>query len=53
MPGPPACLTDINLKIEDGEFVLITGASGSGKSTVCRCFNGLVPIFTAGNSKGG
>jgi len=41
-------LRDINLRIEDGEFVLITGPSGGGKSTLCRCFNGLVPHFYGG-----
>ena len=39
-------LRNINLTIEDGQFVLITGASGGGKSTLCRCFNGWCPIFT-------
>jgi len=41
-------LQSVNLTIEDGEFVLITGASGGGKSTLCRCFNGLVPHFYGG-----
>jgi len=38
-------LNKINLTIEDGHFVLLTGASGGGKSTLCRVFNGLVPHF--------
>jgi len=41
-------LQSVSLTIEDGEFVLITGASGGGKSTLCRCFNGLVPHFYGG-----
>jgi len=41
-------LRDINLRIDDGEFVLITGPSGGGKSTLCRCLNGLVPYFYGG-----
>ena len=41
-------LEDIDLRIDDGEFVLITGTSGGGKSTLCRCFNGLVPHFYGG-----
>ena len=45
-------LNKINLTIGDGQFVLITGASGGGKSTLCRCFNGLVPHFYGGKISG-
>ena len=45
-------LQDVNLAIEGGEFVLITGPSGGGKSTLCRCFNGLVPHFYGGTVGG-
>ena len=31
-----AALTDINLSIDYGEFVFLTGASGAGKSTLIR-----------------
>ncbi|WP_053219924.1 phosphonate ABC transporter ATP-binding protein [Virgibacillus senegalensis] len=34
-------LSDINLTFEQGEFVCILGKSGSGKSTMIRCINGL------------
>ncbi|MBE0479967.1 MAG: ABC transporter ATP-binding protein [Dehalococcoidia bacterium] len=47
-----AALRDINLCIEDGEFVLITGPSGCGKSSLCRCFNGLIPHFYGGTIAG-
>lgn len=40
------------LTIEDGEFVLITGPSGGGKSTLARCFNGLIPHFHGGKISG-
>jgi energy-coupling factor transport system ATP-binding protein len=45
-------LTDINLKIEPGEFILLTGPSGCGKTTFCRCLNGLIPHFYNGEIKG-
>jgi len=45
-------LRNINLTIGDGQFVLITGASGGGKSTLCRVFNGLVPHFYGGKIGG-
>ena len=38
-------LTDINLNIEDGEFVLICGDSGCGKTTMTKLINGLIPHF--------
>ena len=45
-------LRNVTLTIEDGEFILITGPSGGGKSTLCRCFNGLVPHFYGGTISG-
>ncbi|HVO36646.1 MAG TPA: ATP-binding cassette domain-containing protein [Candidatus Acidoferrum sp.] len=45
-------ITDVNLRIEKGEFTLITGPSGCGKTTLCRCFNGLIPHFYQGEYKG-
>ena len=35
-------LQDINLKIEDGEFIGIIGHTGSGKSTLVQHLNGLI-----------
>lgn len=34
-------LKNINLHIEDGEFVVIIGHNGSGKSTLSKLFNGI------------
>ncbi|MCR5581020.1 MAG: ABC transporter ATP-binding protein [Pseudobutyrivibrio sp.] len=45
-------LTNINLKIEQGEFVLLVGESGCGKTTITRVLNGLIPSFYMGNLEG-
>lgn len=37
-------LSDINLTIEEGQFVGIVGATGSGKSTLIQHLNGLVKV---------
>ena len=41
-------LTDIDLAIPEGHLVLVTGPTGSGKSTFLRMANGLVPHFSGG-----
>ncbi|MBD4604590.1 ATP-binding cassette domain-containing protein, partial [Xanthomonas citri pv. citri] len=33
-------IKDVNLEIEDGEFVILVGPSGSGKSTLLRILGG-------------
>ena len=38
--GP--ALHEIDLVIEDGEFVALIGPTGSGKSTLAQCLNGLI-----------
>jgi energy-coupling factor transporter ATPase len=45
-------ISDVSMKVEKGEFVLITGPSGCGKTTLCRTFNGLIPHFYQGELKG-
>jgi len=45
-------LKNINLKIEKGEKIVIIGASGSGKSTIGRCLNGLIPHAIKGQCSG-
>lgn len=45
-------LYDINLKIYEGEKVLIVGPSGSGKSTIGNCLNGLIPFSYRGEIQG-
>ena len=45
-------IKDMDVRIEDGEFVLVSGPSGGGKSSFCRCINGLIPHFFGGTVAG-
>jgi NitT/TauT family transport system ATP-binding protein len=38
-----SALVDINLRIEEGEFVCLLGPSGCGKSTLLKIIAGLIP----------
>jgi ABC-type polar amino acid transport system ATPase subunit len=42
--GDNLVLDGIELEVARGEAIVIAGASGSGKSTILRCINGLEPI---------
>lgn len=42
----------LNLTIKDGEFIVLTGSSGCGKTTVCRLINGLIPHYFDGEKSG-
>lgn len=41
-PNGTIALNDINLSVEAGEFVVIAGANGSGKTALLRHLNGLL-----------
>ena len=41
-PGGVKALDNINLEINEGDFVIIVGLSGAGKSTLLRSINNLV-----------
>jgi len=45
--GTARVLQDVNLTVEDGEFLVILGPSGSGKTTILRLIGGFIPA-TAG-----
>jgi len=43
---------DVSIKIGRGEFVVLAGKSGCGKTTLLRCLNGLIPNFYEGEFYG-
>src|SRR5699024_6203006 len=45
-------LNGVNLTIRRGDFLAIIGGNGSGKSTVCKTINGLIPHYFAGHYEG-
>jgi polar amino acid transport system ATP-binding protein len=42
--GTNTVLDGVSLNVEKGEIIAVIGRSGSGKSTMLRCVNGLEPI---------
>jgi len=42
--GDFRALSEVSLQVDAGEVVVILGPSGSGKSSLIRCVNGLEPI---------
>jgi energy-coupling factor transport system ATP-binding protein len=52
-PGADSpALSDVSFEVHPGEFCLLAGLSGSGKSTVLRAACGLVPHFHGGRFAG-
>ena len=45
-------LKDINITIDEGEFVLLTGGSGEGKSTLIYLLSGIIPNLIYGTVEG-
>jgi energy-coupling factor transport system ATP-binding protein len=45
-------LRNVSLEIPEGELCVVVGETGTGKSTLLRAINGLVPHFTGGNLAG-
>ncbi len=45
-------LKNIDLKVQEGEFVAIIGPNGAGKSTLCYTISGFIPHFYKGELTG-
>jgi energy-coupling factor transport system ATP-binding protein len=45
-------LHEVDLRIDEGELVLVVGRTGTGKTTLLRVVNGLVPHFSGGTLTG-
>jgi len=45
-------LKNVNLEIKEGEFVLIVGPNGGGKSSLIKSCVNIIPGFTEGKTKG-
>jgi len=45
-------LRALSLDLHAGDLLVVMGASGAGKSTFCRCLNGIIPHFLKGTLDG-
>lgn len=45
-------LKNVSLSVKEGEALLLCGASGSGKTTIIRLINGLIPHYYPGEMEG-
>jgi energy-coupling factor transporter ATP-binding protein EcfA2 len=45
-------LSNLNLKMKEGEFVAVIGPNGAGKSTLCYTLAGFIPHFFKGELEG-
>jgi len=46
------CVKSVSLTVEKGKFIVLMGATGAGKTTLCLCLNGLIPQLLEGELTG-
>src|SRR3990170_2286144 len=52
-PGSAApALAGIDFTVRQGEFVILTGPAGAGKTTLCYCLTGVIPKSVSGHFDG-
>lgn len=51
--GENYCLEEISINIKKGECIAIIGPSGTGKTSLIRVINGLIPYYYTGGSFNG
>lgn len=51
-PQDPWIVRDLNIAVRDGEFLVVIGPTGSGKSTILKAIDGLIPHFSGGEMTG-
>ena len=47
--GSEKIFDNVNFTLEYGDFVLLSGVSGEGKSTLLSIINGMIPFITLGS----
>ena len=50
--APGVALRDVELSVQPGEFVVVTGPAASGKSTLCYCLTGVIPHSISADLEG-
>jgi cobalt transport protein ATP-binding subunit len=45
-------LKDVNLDVNQGEYVVVMGRNGAGKTTLCILLNGVIPNVLGGKMRG-
>ena len=51
-PDDEYAVEDVNFRVEEGQFVGITGQSEAGKASLCRLISGQIPHFYHGDLSG-